>query len=58
MLQQQPKWSIMLLRHFDEFIIRIFYLIWELISFSEAVANPRWKFMMLEEMESISHNQT
>jgi hypothetical protein len=48
----------MLPRQFDEFTIGILDLIWELISFSEVVANPRWKFVMLEEMESISHNQT
>jgi hypothetical protein len=45
-------------RHFDEFIIRVVDLTWESISFLEVVANPRWKSVMLEEMESISHNQT
>jgi hypothetical protein len=58
MLQQQPKQSTMLPTCFDEFIIRIVDPIWELISFLKVVINPRWKFAMLEEMESISHNQT
>ncbi len=48
----------MLLSCFDEFIIRIVDPIWEPISFSKVVINPRWKFIMLEEMESVSHNQT
>ncbi len=57
-LQQQPKWSTMLPRHFDEFIVGVIDLTWEPTSFSEALASPRWKSVMLEEMESISHNQT
>jgi hypothetical protein len=48
----------MLFRRFDEFIIRAVDPIWEPSSFLEVVANSRWKSMMLEEMETISHNQT
>jgi histone deacetylase 1/2 len=48
----------MLLRCFDEFIVRTVDLIWEPPSFLEVASNSRWKFVMLEEMELISHDQT
>ncbi len=40
------------------FIVRTVDPIWELTSFLKAASNSRWKFVMLEEMELISHNQT
>jgi histone deacetylase 1/2 len=48
----------MLLRCFDEFIVRTIDSIWEPPRFLEAASNSRWKFVMLEEMELISHDQT
>jgi hypothetical protein len=51
------KWTTMMPRWFDDFIVGVVDHVYELATFSKIIVNNRWWMAMVDEMIPISHNQ-